>query len=375
MPTGKVTGKRASVFTAGVMMALASALDAQAILGTWQGTAPLGGPQRIVVKITKTEEDSLRGTLTLVDRNATANPIPSVKYTAPDLTLELGNISYHGKLNADGKSIEGTWALGTQTSPVTLDLTTPETVWTYAGPAPLPPMAATADPAFEVATIKPSPPAGGGVMFTLRARKFQAKNCSAKELIKIAYNVRGRQVIGGPGWIEDTKFDVEAEPDIPGVPSEEQTRTMVRKLVEERFGLKAHMEQREFQVYAMVVDKNSAKLVKSDATANDSMNVYSKQGADGDIALQFVNTSMVDFAGLMMNFIQTHQIVDETGLTGMYDFTISFPASALRPPQGPEDVPDPAFVQAIQPLGLKFVLKKQPLKVVLVDHLDSPSAN
>jgi uncharacterized protein (TIGR03435 family) len=354
------------------MIAFSTVLDAQTILGTWQGTAPLGSPQRIVVKITKTADGTLRGTITLIDRSAIANPVPTVNYTAPDLSLELGGISYRGKLSADGKSIDGTWTVGTQISPVTLVLTTPDTVWAYAGPAPIP-MAATADPSFEVATIKPSPPGGGGVMFNLRVRKFQARNVSAKELIKIAYNVRGRQVIGGPTWIEDTKFDVEAEPDTSGVPSEEQTRTMVRKLVEERFGLKKHLEQREFQVFAMTVEKSSAKLMKSDS-ANDFMNIYSKQGADGDIALQFVNTTMVEFAGLMMNFIQSHQIVDETGLTGRYDFAVIVPANALRA-AGPEDDPDSAYTHAIQPLGLKFVLKKEPLKVIMVDHLDSPSPN
>jgi uncharacterized protein (TIGR03435 family) len=83
---------------------------------------------------------------------------------------------------------------------------------------------------------------------------------------------------------------------------------------------------------------------------------------------------MVEFAALMMNTIQSHQIVDETGLKGQYDFALKMPMTALRA-QGPDDVPDPAYEHAIQPLGLKFVLKKEPLKVIVVDHLDKPSAN
>ena len=366
--------KWACLFVAGLMIALSVRLHAQTILGTWQGTVPIEQAQRVVLNIAKAEDGSLRGTLTFIDRGATGAPILTVNYTAPELSLEIANISYRGKLNADGKSIVGTWTRGGQPFPLTLVLTTPETLWTYAGPAPLLPMASTTDPAFEVATIKPSKPESGGVMFTLRTRKFQAANVSAKELLKIAYNVRGRQVDGGPAWIEDTKFDVMAEPNSPGLPSEEQVRTMVRKLLEERFGLKAHLSQREFPVYALTVEKSPPKMTKSDPTAHGSMSIYTKQEVDGELPMQFAYTTMEDFAGLMMNFIQSHQIVDETGLKGQYDFMMTLPTSALGK-QGPEDDPDPAFVRAIQPLGLKFVVKKEPLKVVVVDHLDGPSAN
>jgi len=78
---------------------------------------------------------------------------------------------------------------------------------------------------------------------------------------------------------------------------------------------------------------------------------------------------------MMMNMIQTHQIVDETGLDGKYDFTITVHQSAFLPSPGVEDLPDPEFVQAIQPLGLKFTLRKEQLEMVMVDHLDLPSAN
>ena len=341
--------------------------------------SPLGGQaQRIVLKIAKTEDGSLRGTLTLVDRSAAGNPVLTLSYTAPDFSFELGGISYRGKMSEDGKSIAGTWTLGTptctQTFPATLALTTPDTVWTFSGPAPLPPMAATADPAFEVATIKPSNPEGGPVLFNLRVRKFQASNVSAAEMIKIAYNIRGRQVDGGPAWIQDKKFDVVAEPDTPGLPSEEQVRTMVRKLLEERFGLKTHLSEREFTVYAMTVDKSPAKLTKSDPTTKGSMSIYGKPTEDGEISMQFVYTTMMDFAALMMNYIQSHHIVDETGLQGQYDFKMTLPMTALNK-QGPEYDPNPAFVHAIQPLGLKFVLKKESLKMIVVDHLDAPSPN
>ena len=104
-------------------------------------------------------------------------------------------------------------------------------------------MAADADPSYEVATIKPATADEQHPIFNLRAHKFNATGTSAKELIKVAWNIRGRQVIGGPPWLEDKKFDIVAEPDTPGLPSEEQSRLMVRKLLTERFHLLAHTDQ------------------------------------------------------------------------------------------------------------------------------------
>jgi uncharacterized protein (TIGR03435 family) len=377
MTLWKLKRKPACLSIAVLMIALSANLHAQTILGTWQGMLPLQQPQRIVLKIAKTEDGSLRGTLTFIDRTATGNPVPKIVYTAPDLSFELGGISYRGKMSDDGKLISGTWTLGTptgnQTFPATLALSTPETMWT--GPAPLPPMAATADPAFEVATIKPSQPGGGGVIYSLQTRRFQGANLSATELIKIAYNVRGKQVDGGPSWKADEKFDVVADPDMAGQPSPEQVRAMVRKLLEERFGLKVHMSQREFSVFALTVETSPPKLTKSDPAGNTFMTLYTRQAADGQLSMQFANATMVDFVGLMMNFVQSHMIVDETGLKGRYDFAMTMPTSALHEGTGLEDDPDTVYAKAVQQLGMKFVPKKLPMPIIVIDHLDRPTAN
>jgi len=387
------TMKRAKSFsrcilqvTAVSLFAAGSALHAQEIVGSWQGTMPSvqsRPAQRIVVKVATKGDGSLKGTITFIDNGPDGPPLMSVKYAAPDFSFEIGGITYHGKMATDGSSIAGTLIVPTgpeSTEPllVTLARVTPETAWTYSGPATKP-MAANADPSFEVATIKPSQNPGG-VMFILGRRQFKAANCSATELIKIAYFVRGKQVVDGPKWISDQKWDVVAETDsdIPGEPSEAQTRVMVRKLLEQRFGLKVHVVQREFSVYAMVMDKPdkpSPKLTKSDAQDKPMMIVGGPPGNDGQQALQFANATMKEFAALMMNFIQTHLIVNETGLEGKYDFNIVIQRGAFQPSPGVEDLPDPAFVQAIQPLGLKFVMKKELLDVVVVDQLTLPSAN
>lgn len=142
---------------------------------------------RIVLKIAL-ENDQLKATLYTVDRPS--GPIATtitwdgstVKMTTPALH---GN--YEGKLGGDGNSIAGTW---TQGAPLALNLAraTPETVWAI--PEPLPPpvrMAANANPAFEVATIKPSDPARPGQVVTLRGVEVITMNTTLHDLINLAY--------------------------------------------------------------------------------------------------------------------------------------------------------------------------------------------
>lgn len=369
-----------------LLFAISTKLRAQDIAGSWQATLPSVASmpsQRIVVKVAKKADGSLTGTLIFIDHRSDGPPLITVNYAVPDFSFEIGGVNYHGKMGSDGNSIVGvfTMATGPETKeqlPLTLARATPDSAWTYNGPVAPPPMSAAADPSFEVTIIRPTKPGTGNghAMFVLGMRKFEATNCTAMELIKIAYFVRGRQVIDGPKWINDQQWDVTAQTDsdIPGQPSETQTRVMVRKMLEQRFGLKVHLENRELTVYAMVVDKPSPNLSKSEAQDKPMM-IAGSAGEDGQQMLQFADATMKEFAALMMNFIQSHQIVDETGLEGEYDFKIVMPRSAFAPSPGTEDLPDPAFVQAIKPLGLKFVLKKEPLDLVVVDQLTQPTDN
>ena len=363
---------------AGLALALGAALPAQTVAGVWQGKLPVADNPRVVLKIQKASDGSLHGGYIRIDRSGEGMPLSTVTFAPPDFSVAqiYADISYHGKVSEDGRSIDGVWTQGKETYPLILVLATPETAWKFDGPAPIAAMSSTADPAFEVATIKPTPPEGSPVIFNLRARQFTSKGTSAKELIKIAYNVRGRQVLGGPSWIEDQKFDVAAEPDTPGVPSEEQNRIMVRKLLEDRFQLKVHMDQQMFPVMAVTMDTDSPALVRSDAEFNGHGSVYAKQAPDGQMQLQFAGNTIPQFIGLIMNFFQDRQLVDETGFTGLYDITLTVPASVFQnAPAGVGDERGNTLIQAAQKIGFRFVPKKEPLQVIVVDHLERPSAN
>ena len=82
---------------------------AQSIAGTWQGTLPFGQSPRIVLRIADAGNGALRGSITFIDRSADVLRLLSTTYRAPNLTAAVSDITFRGKLSADGKSIAGTW--------------------------------------------------------------------------------------------------------------------------------------------------------------------------------------------------------------------------------------------------------------------------
>jgi len=96
-------------------------------------------------------------------------------------------------------------------------------------------MDANASPSFEVATIKPTKPDEQRKAFLVRGRRFQTINVSLNEMISFAYGVHAKQVMGAPSWAETDKFDIDAQPDGEGAPSDKQWKGMLQKLIVERF--------------------------------------------------------------------------------------------------------------------------------------------
>src|SRR5580765_4197924 len=136
----------------------------QNIVGTWQG-ALKAGPQelRIVIKISMTDAEKLAAVLYSIDQQSPA--IPATTFTRNGSTVKMTvtqlNGTYEGKVSSDGNLIEGTWTQGGPPAPLNLARATNETAWTIPEPPPPPkPMAADANPGFEVATIKPARPEG-----------------------------------------------------------------------------------------------------------------------------------------------------------------------------------------------------------------------
>src|SRR5689334_6302346 len=285
-----------------------SALLAQNIAGTWQGTLKVNGANgsvdlRTVMKISQADNESLRGVFYNIDQDPTPIAMTSItlKGTAVKVSLVQLNGTFDGSLSADGNAISGKWTQGGRTIPLNLVRATNQTAWTIPEPPPAPMMAATAKPAFTVATIKPSRPDAPRGGYGFRGQDVTTTNVTVNWMIKLAYNMHARQIVGGPAWLDSAKYDTVGRPDTPGQPSRDQMKLMIQKLLADRFQLKFHIEKRELPVYAMVVLKTGAKITASAGDPNAFPGIGFGQGP-GMLSLVGRNTTLDGVAnGLQSN--------------------------------------------------------------------------
>jgi bla regulator protein blaR1 len=351
------------------------------IAGTWQGTlhTPDGRNMRLVLKITRDEKAGLIGTLYSLDQNGMPMTGNSVSFAGGTLRFvnQFHGLTYEGKISADGNSISGTM---TQNGSVPLDLerATPETEWAIPAPPRILAMAADATPGVEVATIKPSPPNAPRTMLTFRGSEIVIERMSLKDLVEYAWGVHEKQIAGGPAWMETNRWDIEAKPDTPGMPDADQMKEMVRKLLEERFALKFHQENREMAAYELTVGKDGPKMARSgDPAGRPGYSV----GPGGLIRMH--NATMSDFAGLLTRTTLDRPVLNRTGLEGRWNFELKwlwdesqFGGQVPAPPPGDPAASLPPLFTAIQEqMGLKLESQKAEVPVLVIDHVDRPSAN
>jgi uncharacterized protein (TIGR03435 family) len=291
--------------------------------------------------------------------------------------------TYEGKMSADGNLMTGTWSQGGAPLPLSLARATAEAAWVIPDAPPPPPrMAANADPAFTVATIKPSEPGRPGKLFTLKGPDVLTINTTLSDLITMAYDLHPRQISGAPAWIESDKFDVTGRPDVPGQPSVVQMKTMIQKMLADRFQLKFHRDKKELSVYAITVAKTGAKITKSQSDPNGLPGLFFGRAPTGT-SFNVRNATLAEVATVLQGSILDKPVVDQTGLSDKYDFTLTFTPDGSQmalfgggppPTDNPDAAPD-VFTAFQQQLGLKLESTKAPAGVLVIDRVEKPSAN
>ena len=268
---------------------------------------------------------------------------------------------------------------------------------------PAPPAAA-----FEVASIRPSAALNaqtrGGLSLTQGQARFVFM--SLKDYIGLAFNMRVHQIVG-PDWLAGARFDIAAT--IPENVPTDALPVMTRTLLEERFKLRTHREQREFPAYAMEVLPN-AKLVPVKEEADQSGGVLTVTSGSngsggatvelgpgsslmlGDNTFDAKKVTMVSLAEILGRFVDK-PVVDMTNLAGRYDILFElqpqdFQAMMLRsavyagiqlPPQALQlvDISSPAAVlDALRAIGLSLNPRRLPLDVLVIDSIEkTPTDN
>ncbi len=359
----------------------AAALFAQDLTGTWQGT--LKGPQRelrTVIKIAK-ENGALKGTMYSIDQGGQGIGASGVTLQGSNVKIAFAAIggAFEGKMAGD--TIDGTWTQGPGSTPLALKRATPETAWAIPEPPPrLKPMAADANPVFEVATIKPSAPDAQGKGIRVNGRHFSTLNTSLVDLMTFAYGIHPKQITNVPAWVESDKYDLAAQPDGEGQPNDKQWKAMLQKLIVERFKLSFHRDKKELSVYAIQPGKTGPKLTKSEGDPNGLPGLFFR----GLGNLPARNATMADFAGVLQSAVLDRPVIDQSGITGRYDFTLIWTPDEFQfgglgarvpPPADNASAPPDLFTAFQEQLGLKLASVKAPAEVFFVDKVEKPSEN
>jgi uncharacterized protein (TIGR03435 family) len=236
-------------------------------------------------------------------------------------------------------------------------------------------------PAFEVASIKPSEPGGRGMGFSRPdGGRVVMKNVTLRLLVTFAWDIRDHQLLGGPSWLDTAHFDIVAktESEIPRTPAgNSQIQLMVRSLLVERFGLVTHRETREQPIYELVVAKGGPKLAAA-ADPDDNSLMMGRGKIEGK------HQKTEGLARLLANPLG-RTVVDQTELTGYYDFTMQWapdagesvgPKGLPEAPREPQASDGPSLFTAIQEqLGLKLEGHKGPVEMLVIDKAEKPSEN
>lgn len=238
-----------------------------------------------------------------------------------------------------------------------------------------------ARPAFEVSTIKPSLPDARGFSFQLRGSRFLAHNHTLRECIAYAYNLTPRLISVGPPWIDAERFDI-----VGAAAGDNQLRIdralpMFQTLLEDRFQLKFHREEQQLPVYNLVLGKGELKLTENTTGPDAPKGLIMRPSAPRVLMLPAHNATIAGFISILQRLVLDRPVIDKTGLTGRYDFTLEWRIDGTLADRGPAGAPvvdtsdKPDIFTAIRGLGLRLEPAKGPVEVMVIDHAEKPNAN
>jgi uncharacterized protein (TIGR03435 family) len=238
---------------------------------------------------------------------------------------------------------------------------------------------ALAQPAFDVISIKPNTEGGRMTMAPLNGGKYTARNIDVRTLIRAAYRVQDFQIAGA--GLDSQRYDIDAKSETAAGAAD--TRLMLQALLADKFHLKLRHDTKEVSAYKLVVISGKPpKMTKGDATGCDP------EPSPSDPCDQIRDTGKFTLVGTrvyMKNFVValgsllSDTVVDQTGLDGVYDFTLDLGRAGFTPAAGsPGNQMDGvnAVIAGLQDqLGLKLERTKTPVELLVIEHVEKPAAN
>ncbi|MBI4902125.1 MAG: TIGR03435 family protein [Acidobacteria bacterium] len=233
---------------------------------------------------------------------------------------------------------------------------------------------AQSPPEFEVASVRLNTANDRIVTINVGpGGRFAARGYTPGLLIQRAYGVMGWNISGGPSWVFNDRYDVNATAAVSGNLTETQLRPMLRKLLSDRFGLVTHEGSKEVPGYALVIARKGLSSEVQQAQAS---------GIDPDASFRFTRASLTAEAVSMPDFARytagkVGQVaVDATGLKGLYKFKAAWKLGDATPGVDAKDEFRAVVFDAIETqLGLRFAPRRITIRTIVIDRVHRPSEN
>jgi uncharacterized protein (TIGR03435 family) len=272
-------------------------------------------------------------------------------------------------------------------------------------------------PAFEVASVKRNRSSDGMMTIgMLPGGRLNFVGVPVRNLIVRAFGVQPNQIVGGPDWIASDRFDIVAKAETDATPPE--MNLMLRSLLADRFKLEAHNETRELPIFEVVMARSDRRLGPQLKPATVECNPQgrgrlggappagagqagpgalpqARRGGPGAGCNIMFTIGRIEAGGQPLSLLTTQlsnqlgrPVVDRTGLTGNFDYTLSWtpdqmpkgPVVATPPPGAPPfpfppvDPNGPSIYAALQEqLGIKLESTRGAVDVLVIDRIEPPT--
>jgi uncharacterized protein (TIGR03435 family) len=220
--------------------------------------------------------------------------------------------------------------------------------------------------------------------------KLSVTNLTASDLISWAYGVDKSRISGLPEWATSIRFNVQAKSDstvddvlakLNDSRAKLEKQHMFQTMLADRFQLKVHPDSREATIYELTIARGGPKLQEekpaSPDGAKDSVDAnrptYRQSCNQSGCEMTAQRYSMKSLSGVLSSMFAT-TVVDKTGLTGSYDFTLQYSGTGVDPSE--DETKKPSMLTAVQEqIGLKLKPLKGMVPGLVIDHIEKPSEN
>ncbi|HEU5020719.1 MAG TPA: TIGR03435 family protein [Bryobacteraceae bacterium] len=234
-----------------------------------------------------------------------------------------------------------------------------------------------AQPRFEAASIHISEPGQRSSSLITSPGSLMLLNYPLHRCIEWAYNLRPLQ-IDGPVWLNDLHIDIHARVEDRHAEDDEM-RLMLRTLLAERFGMKAHLDQKEQQVYELMVGKDGPQF-HARGTKDGSSFIPSPRGQTSGFSEDKTgaiakHVTMYELANKLSERLG-RIVIDKTGLAGRYDLRLDITPYLAAGGDGPPDTMSIIFAGLHDQLGLRVEAGRESVDLLTIDSIQkTPTAN